>query len=99
MARGTIVTRTQKDGTKRYAAVITIGGRQRWKTFARKGDAEDYLDRNSTDVRDGTYREIKPGTFAEYGKHWKETHAIVENVKGSTLNAYLSVFEKHIEPE
>jgi hypothetical protein len=60
MARGAI----QKDGTKRYATVIRIGGRQRWKTFDKKKDAEDYLDRNSADVRDGTYREIKKGTFS-----------------------------------
>src|SRR5687768_12397561 len=33
MARGTIVVRTQKDGTRRYATVIRINGKQRWKTF------------------------------------------------------------------
>jgi hypothetical protein len=34
--------------------VIRINGKQRWKTFAKKKDAEDYLDRNSTDVRDAS---------------------------------------------
>lgn len=99
MARGTIVTRTLDNGEKRYDTVIRIAGKQRWKTFTRKKDAEDYLDRHSTDIRDGTYREIQKATFGEYAAHWKETHAIQENVKPSTLNSYLSIFEKHITPE
>ena len=37
--------------------------------------------------------------FGQYAKHWKEVHAIAESVKGSTLNSYLSIFDKHIEPE
>ncbi len=99
MARGTIVVRVQRDGTKRYATVIRINGKQHWKTFARKKDAEDYLDHNSSDVRDGTYREIKKATFAEYAGHWKQTHIIPESLKPSTLNSYLSILEKHIQPE
>ena len=91
MARGSIITRVSRDGTKSYATVIRINGKQRWKTFPRKKDAEDYLDRNSTDVRDGTYREIKKAKFSEYAEHWKQTHIIVENMKGSTLNSYLSI--------
>src|SRR5262245_21486534 len=98
MGRGSIVTRKRKDGTKRYSAVLWINGKQVWKTFEKHKQAEDYLDRNSTDVRDGTYREIRPATFGEYAEHWKENHAIVENVKGSTLNSYISVLEKHIKP-
>src|SRR2546427_12756475 len=99
MARGTIVTRTQVDGTKRYATVIRINGKQQWKTFERKKDAEDYLDRHSADIRDGTYREIRKATFSQYAEHWKQTHVIIENVKPSTLNSYLSIFERHIKPE
>lgn len=99
MARGTIVTRTQRDGTKRYATVIRINGKQQWKTFERKKDAEDYLDKHSADIRDGSYREIKKGTFSQYTDHWKQTHVIAENVKASTLNSYLSIFDKHIKPE
>jgi len=99
MARGTIVTRTQKDGTRRYAAVQRINGKQQWTTFDRMKDAEDFLDHSSTDIRDGTYREIRKASFMEYAAHWKDTHCIVENMKASTLNSYLSIFEKHIDPE
>ena len=76
-----------------------MNGRQVWKTFNRKKDAEDYLDRNSTDVRDGTYREIKKQTCGEYLKHWKETYMIPQNYKPSTLHSYLGIVEKHIRPE
>ena len=50
-------------------------------------------------MRDGTYREIKKATFGQYTEHWKQTHLIAENFKPSTLNSYMSVFEKHIKPE
>src|SRR5262245_10711373 len=97
--RGSIVTRTQKDGTKKYAAVLRINGKQTWKTFDKYAQAEDYLDRNSRDTPSSEYRESRRGTFGQYAEHWKDSHAIVENIKPSTLNAYLSVLEKHIEPE
>lgn len=88
-----------KIGEKRYHTVIRINGKQQWRTFERKKAAEEYLDCHSTDIRDGTYREIKKATFAQYTEHWKQTHAILENIKLSTLNSYLSIFEKHIKPE
>lgn len=98
MARGTIVTRRQKDGTKRYATVIRIGGRQRWKTFAKRKDAEAYLDKNSTDIREGTYRELKRSTFDGYVKSWSKTHMIPEKLKPSTINGYSSALSKHLLP-
>jgi integrase len=99
MARGTIVTRTTENGEKRYHTVIRINGKQQWKTFERKKDAEDYLDRNSTDVRDGTYREIKKLTFGKYAEHWKTTNLIPQKLKPSTINGYGSILETHLIPE
>src|SRR5215813_5375865 len=98
MARGTIVTRTQKDGTKRYATVIRIGGKQRWKTFAKKVDAEAYLDRNSTDAREGTWRQLKKATFEQYVEKWKAMHLLPEKLKYSTLNSYGSNIKLHLVP-
>lgn len=99
MARGTIVTRIQKDGTKRYATVIRIDGKQRWKTFGKKKEAEDYLDRNSTDIREGTYRELKRATFAKYLESWKTKNLIPEKLKPATLNSYGSNIAKYLIPE
>jgi hypothetical protein len=39
---GTTVTRTLKDGTKRYDAVWRANGKQKWKTFKRSKDADSF---------------------------------------------------------
>lgn len=98
MARGTIVTRVQKDGTKRYATVIRLNGKQRWKTFSTMKRAEAYLDKNSTDARDGTYREIIPGTFQAYAKKWREKYLTLAEMKPATLAGYSYVLDKHLIP-
>ena len=99
MARGSIITRALENGKKRYDTVIRANGIQRWKTFRKKKDAEDYLDRHSTDVRDGTYREIKKAKFGEYMSHYRKTHLIPQKFKPSTYNSYCSIVERHLLPE
>jgi integrase len=99
MARGTIVTRTLEDGSKRYYAVIRINGKQKWRTFSKKKKAEEHLDRNSTDVRDGTYRELKKATFGAYVESWKAKELIPEKLKPATLNSYGSNIAKYLKPE
>ena len=99
MARGSIKTRTLKTGEKRYTSIIRLNGKQKWLTFKRKKDAEEWLDRNSTDVRDGTYRELNIARFRDYAEHWRETHLIPANFKPSTLDSYSSIFDYHILPE
>jgi integrase len=98
MARGAIVVRIMKGGEKRYNTIIRINGRQRWMTFSKKREAEDYLDRHSTDVRDGTYREIKKATFSEYAALWRQTHLIPEIFKPSTYNSYCCILDRHLLP-
>ncbi len=99
MARGTILTKVTKDGAKRYKTIIRINGKQQWRTWDKKRDAEDYLDSLSPEIRDGSYREIKKATFAEYIKHWQSTHLIPEKFKPSTYNSYRSIVEHHLLPE
>jgi len=100
MARGSIRTRQLAGGKeKRYDAILRTTGRQVWKTFRRKKDAEEWLDRNSTEVHDGTFRELNKATFREYAKHWRSTHLIPASFKPSTYNSYCSLFEHHILPE
>ena len=50
MARGTILAVTLKDGTKRYKTIIRINGKQQWRTWYKKRDAENYLDDLSPEV-------------------------------------------------
>jgi integrase len=97
MARGTIVTRPQKDGTKRYATVIRFNGKQRWKTFGTMKKAETYLNRHSADIQEGTFRELKKGTFKSYVDLWKKKHLIPEILKPATLNSYGSNIARHLK--
>ena len=99
MARGTIITKKLEDGTKRYVTVIRLNGKQKWKTFTKKKEAEGYLDRNSTDVREGTWRELKKATFAKYVTAWRAKNLIPEKVKPATMNSYGSNIAKHLIPE
>jgi len=100
MARGSIRTRQLARGKeKRYDTILRAGGKQVWRTFKRKKDAEEWLDRNSTEVHDGTYRKLNKATFREYAKHWRSTHLIPASFKPSTYNSYCSLFEHHLLPE
>ncbi len=64
MARGTIVTRTLKNGQRRYYAALWTekanGQRkQLWRTFEKRRKAEAFLDNYSKAVREGDYFEPK----------------------------------------
>src|SRR5262245_15407584 len=98
MARGTIITRIQKNGKKRYATVIRISGKQRWKTFSTMRKAEAYLDENSTDARNGTFRDLIPATFEVYAKKWREKYLTLAEMKPATLSGYSYVLDKHLIP-
>ena len=92
----------QTKAPKSYKCYITVPAgdgklKQKTKSFSRKKDADEWLDRHSTDVREGTYREIRKATFGEYAEHYRATHLITQ--KPSTLNAYLSGLHRHILPE
>jgi len=99
MARGTIITTTTKDGTKRYRTIIRVNGRQQWRTWDRKKDAENHLDNLSPEIRDGTYRDLKKATFGEYAEIWKGINLNAPPLKPATLNSYASILESHLLPE
>jgi integrase len=103
MARGSIYTSTLQDGTKVYRTVLRIDGsdgkrKQVWKTFDKKKAAEGYLDRNSNELREGTFRELKRASFDQYVTSWKKKHLIVAKLKPATLNSYGSNIALHLSP-
>ena len=57
--------RALKDGTVRYDARYRTGGKSRERTFRRKKDAEAFLDKTATSVRDGSYLEVQPAPMSE----------------------------------
>jgi len=92
--KGSIVTRDRKDG-RRYFAVWRVNGKQKWKAFRRRKDADVHLTNVVKRVHDGTYREIKPITFQDYAKRWL---AGLGNLKPSTVISYRSMLEHGLIP-
>ena len=106
MARGAVVTRTLKNGQKRYYAALwterSEGGRKQiWRTFRRKKEAESFLDSRSKDVRDGDYFEPVKIGFLEFAGEWLVKYPRLAEqapLRPSTINAYHSIIEKHLKP-
>ncbi len=71
--RGTIVKRELKDGAKRYHAVFRDpSGKQRWKAFVKKRDAEKFLTNSAKQVMDGSYQHVKPANMNDVFDRWRE---------------------------
>src|SRR5262245_25017558 len=92
---GWIVTRTAKEGSKRYDAAWRVGTKIKTKTFARKKDAARYLTDTVKRVHDGTYRELTPITFKAYAEKWLEGLA---GLKPSTVRDYRSMVRHALIP-
>jgi len=99
--KGSIVTRTLKDGVKRYDAVWNAAGKQRWKTFQRRRDAENFLITTVKSVHDGTYQDLKPALMDEVFNAWLQhlqTQEHLGKVKFSTARCYRLMVEQHFRP-
>jgi integrase len=105
MARGTIVTRTTKEGVKRYYTALWIETpdgcrKQIWRTFDKKTEAEDFLDNESKKAREGEYIEPSPMKFKEFAAEWigKYPKLARRPMKPSTFAGYCSLIDKHLNP-
>lgn len=97
--RGTIIPTTLKSGKARYNAVIRHEGRQIWKRFDRRRDAERYLDSISKEIRQGTYKEVDENkTFGQYAEFWRNHRLLPQDYKPSTRDSYLSILDAHLLP-
>jgi integrase len=99
--KGSIVTRTLRDGAKRYDAVWIAAGKQKWKTFQRRRDAENFLVATVKSVHDGTYQDFKPTLMDDVFNRWLQhlhTHENFGKVKFSTARCYRLMVEQHYRP-
>lgn len=99
--KGTIVTRERKNG-KRYFAVYRANGKQRWKGFAKRKDAERFLTSKVKRVHDGSYQETRPVLMSDLYDRWF-THSLDLRVKQglikpSTAKSYRSMLKTHLGP-
>lgn len=100
--KGTVVTRTLKDGTKRYDAVWRVNGKQKWRTFHRQKDADRFLANAVKATHDGTYRDVRPLAVGELFDRWLTESLDVRRkqglLKSSTAKSYRSMLETHLRP-
>ncbi|MCH8269204.1 MAG: site-specific integrase [Acidobacteria bacterium] len=100
--QGSIVKRTLKDGSKRYFAVFRAGGKQTWKGFPRRKDAERFLASTVKSVNEGTYTEVKPlllnDVFDRWLSHSLEVRLKQGLLKPSTAKSYRSMLASHLRP-
>jgi integrase len=92
---GWIVSRTAKDGSKRYDAAWRVGHKIKTRTFAKRRDADRYLVGEVRKVQSGEYRNVKPISFAEYAAQWLKGRS---SLKPSTRRAYGTDLTKHLVP-
>lgn len=100
--KGTVVTRTLKDGTKRYDAVWRANGKQKWRTFHRQRDADRFLTNAVKATHDGTYRDVRPLGVGELFDRWLTESLDVRRKQGllkpSTAKSYRSMLQTHLRP-
>ena len=99
---GTVRKRTwiNKDGTKGFAWVATIrsNGVPSSKAFAKKGEAEAYLEREAPLVRAGVHvPDAKSITVAQAAEEWIETKRLA-GAEASTLRQYDLHARRYIVP-
>ena len=100
--KGSIVARTLKDGSKRYDAAWRANGKQRWKTFHRRKDAEVFLTETVRSVHNGTYRDPRPLPMGEvldrWLSDWLELNQKLGKPKPSSARTYRNIVEHHFRP-
>ncbi len=99
MARGSVVKRTKADGSRAYYAVYRLPtGKQKWEHGGRtKKQAERLLARRTEEVFSGSYRELKPTSFAAFAEKWLAEYA-KPRLKPSTYDGYERYVHGHLIP-
>ena len=100
--KGTIVTRKLQDESKRYYAVFRAAGKQKWKGFTRKKDAENFLTNSVKKVHDGAYQDVKPLLMKDLFDRWITWSLDIRVKQGllkpSTTKSYRSMLASHLRP-
>jgi integrase len=94
MARRTNIRRRGKS----WVVYFRVGGRQIWRSFKTREEAELYLANAQVKRASGEFRIPVKIRFAEFAQEWLETYARV-NVRPKTLDGYESSLRVHVTPE
>src|SRR5262245_60927345 len=99
---GSIVTRTLPSGDKRYNVVWRANGKQKWKTFTKRKDADRFLVSMVKSVHEGSYVDVQPLLVGALLDRWL-SHSVDTRVKQgllkpSTAKSYKSMVKEHLRP-
>lgn len=98
---GSIQVRDLKKGRK-YYCVWRVNGRQKWKAFDKRKEAERYLTTVVKATHDGTYQDVQPLGMKEVFDCWLDNSLRLRIKQGllkdSTAKSYRSMLETHLRP-
>lgn len=81
-----------------WVAVFRAGGRQQWRSFPTRSEAELYLARARVDVARGTFRAPVKMRFGDFAAEWLRDYAR-GSVAPKTFEGYEGVLRLHLVPE
>ncbi len=90
--RGSIVRR----GRSWIAVFRTREGKQKWRTFHSKSEANNCLTDALKLIREDKYTDARPEQFSVYVERWLVRRAVT--VKPNTLRTYTTMFKKYLTP-
>src|SRR5439155_5950489 len=94
MARRTNIRRRGKS----WVVYFRVGGRQIWRSFKTREDAELYLANAQIKRAKDEFRIPAKIRFADFAQEWLETYARV-NVRPRTYEGYETSLRVHLIPE
>jgi integrase len=98
---GSIQVRDLKKG-RRYYCVWRVNGRQKWKAFDKRKEAERYLTTVVKATHDGTYQEVQPLPMGIVFDRWLSDSLAIRVKQGllkpSTEKSYRSMLATHLRP-
>src|SRR4051812_29908320 len=94
MARRTNIRRRGKA----WVVYFRVSGRQHWRSFKTREEAELYLANAQVKRASGEFRIPTKIRFAEFVQEWLETYARI-NVRPKTFEGYESSLRVHLVPE
>ena len=83
---------------KSWVVHFRAGGRQVWRSFKTREEAELYLAQSQVEQAKGEFRVPAKIRFADFAQEWLETYARV-NVRQTTFAAYETALRVHPAPE
>jgi integrase len=98
---GSIQVRDLKKGRK-YYCIWRVNGKQKWKAFDKRKEAERYLATVVKATHDGIYQDVQPLAMVAVFNRWLDGSLMLRVKQGllkpSTAKSYRSMLDSHLRP-